>query len=88
VDRNRYRSAYPGQLHREYKIQHREELYVYRHIQLAHRQFGNVDLQQYYGVAQVTYHAAMASAQDSALQSVLETAVESAVCVSWAMMKV
>jgi len=49
LDQNLYRAGFPGRMHQEYKIQHRQEKYVNTRIQPAHCWFRYMELQNCYG---------------------------------------
>jgi len=62
LDQNLYHAGYPGQMHQDGKIQHREDMNVNTSIWPANWQFGNLELQNYYRLGGVACSPDLASA--------------------------
>jgi len=67
LDQNRYRAGYPGQMHLDRNIPHREELYVNTYIRPAQWWFGNVQLWKCYWLGRVACRPEVASALESSV---------------------
>jgi len=67
LDHNLYRAGFPGQLHQEWLVQHREEMNVSMHMWLPYWGFGNIELHNCYQFGRLACWAEEPTALESAV---------------------